>query len=135
MSCKHAIYCLTFISFSHPLQRSPLFEEHHSHKSIFNLHFIDMFMDCYANVTGEVKKLFILFGAIPFRFHRSGEWFVQIPIQMKHLEKGELKVSEAWKLKVCYDQSESFLQFHYLLKSRWRNEDWCNLISKLSSAN
>lgn len=38
-------------------QRSPLPEEHHSHKSISDLHFIDIFMDPYANVTGKDKKM------------------------------------------------------------------------------
>lgn len=48
------------------LQRSSLFEEHHPHKFISDLHFIDIFMDPYVDVTGErgceqIENFFFLF--------------------------------------------------------------------------
>lgn len=44
-------------SFRFYLQRSPLFEEHHPHKFISDLHFIDIFMDPYADVTGKSERM------------------------------------------------------------------------------
>ena len=39
------------------LQRTPMPEEYYSHKFIFNLHFMDLFMDSYTYFAGEYLAL------------------------------------------------------------------------------
>lgn len=62
--------CYLLVSFI-PSQGSPMFAEHHTHKFIFNLHFIDIFMDSNANITGKTR--FLLLRNSLLVFHLSSE--------------------------------------------------------------
>lgn len=94
-------------------QRSPLLEEHHPHKSIFNLHFIDILMDSYAHVTGEAARRNVssnlLSKAFSFRFHLS----------CGSLQSdGKLKVGGS--VKAENQRRKAFVQFPFVSRLWWR---------------